>query len=127
MKGNKNAEKYTKEEALKLFQDSIGLALTKIEGKEEYKYDFIGEIARDLKTYHHIYIHLIARFPELDELFTELKQTLEANCYYNAKKGHIKEATGIVNLKSNHHWTDRQQIDGNFKGDVHISRKRWVK
>jgi hypothetical protein len=36
---------------------------------------------------------------------------LEANCYYNTKKGLIREATGIVNLKSNHKWTDRSQTD----------------
>ena len=45
---------------------------------------------------------------------------MERNCYSNTKKGIIKEATGIVNLKSNHKWTDRQTFEGdiNLKKDV---------
>ncbi len=105
--GNKNAEKYSKKDALKLFSDSLKKSMEMVDGGVEYKYDFIGEVARDLKTYHYIYAHLVNRFPELDSMFIELRANLEANCYCNTKKGKIREATGIVNLKSNHKWTDR--------------------
>ena len=132
LKGNKNAEKWTLTEATKLFSDSLVKALEKEKnaaGKETnaYKYDFIGEVARDLNTYHHVYAHLVTQYPELKSKFTELKATLEANCYFNTKKGNIREAIGIVNLKSNHKWTDRTQIDTNVDAHVHIGRKKWAK
>ena len=120
--GNKNAEKWNFKKAVKLFHDAIELTL-----KEEtyylkqgekavevtgYKYDFIGEVAKELGTYHQMITqHLPTRFPLLQRLKTQLINNLESNCYVNAKKGTIKEATGLVNLKSNHHWTDRQAIE----------------
>jgi len=112
-KGNKDAEKYNEKEAHKLLDRSIELANEVEDGA--YKFDFIGEVARELGTYHHIYRHLIKRFPELKGKFELLKSTLEANCYSNTKKGKIREATGIVNLKSNHKWTDRQEINQEIK------------
>lgn len=110
-KGNKNAEVYNEDEAIKLFNDSIEYANKFDEVDKFYEYDFIGEVARALGTYHHIYNHLVTRFPQLNQQLTELKDTLETNCYYNTKKGKIREATGIVNLKSNHKWTDRTQTE----------------
>ena len=115
--GNKNAEKWDSNEALKLFQDAIALteereSLT-IQGNkvEGYKFDFIGEIAAELGTFHQIFKHLNSRFPELTDLRNQLNNNIERNCYSNTKKSFIKEATGIVNLKSNWAWTDRQRID----------------
>ena len=102
--GNKNAEVWTIEEATEL----LGKALELSEGIE---YDFIGEIAKELKTYHQIFEYLIKKFPELKEIYIKVLNNLEANCFSNAKKGNIKEATAIVNLKSNHKWTDRQQVE----------------
>ena len=120
--GNKNAEKWSFKKAVKLYHEAIELS-----GEEEvfylkqgdkaievrgYKYDFIGEIARDLGTFHQLITrHLPDRFPKLKRLKNQLLNNLESNCYANTKKGIIKEATGIVNLKSNHKWTDRQDID----------------
>lgn len=75
-----------------------------------YKYDFIGELARELGTFHEIFTHLAKRFPSLKRLKNQLHTNLESNCYSNTKKGIIKEATGIVNLKSNWKWTDRQEV-----------------
>ena len=71
------------------------------------KYDFIGEIAQKLGTFRDIFKHLKERFPTLERKYNCLITNLESNCYLNTKKGMIKEATGIVNLKSNHKWTDR--------------------
>ncbi len=122
--GNSNAEKYNEEKAEKLFNKAIELALTK-EKNGAYTYDFIGEVARDLGTYHHVFRHLVTRFPKLTSKLTDLIQTLEANCYFNSKKGKIREATAIVNLKANHNWRDRQQIDHNLSGEVDIKPKKW--
>lgn len=116
-KGNKNAEKWTFEDAQQLFVDAIELTHQKetyflkqgekaIEVKG-YSFDFIGEIARELKTFKDIFNHLVKRFPELQHLKNQLDSNIESNCYWNTKKGNIREATGIVNLKSNWKWTDR--------------------
>jgi len=119
--GNKHAEKWTIEESTKLFETALQMAdeqetITIRQGTEfieilAYKYDFVGEILRHFDLYKELLGHLTTRFPELDNHRKTLMSKLESNCYYNTKKGLIREATGIVNLKSNHNWTDRQQTD----------------
>lgn len=126
--GNKNAEKWTFKKAVKLFKDAIDLSnemettYLKLNDKpvevHGYKYDFIGEIARELGTFHQIFDHLTERFSSLKRLKSQLHSNIESNCYYNAKKGNIKEATGIVNLKSNWKWTDRTQTDNKHSGTI---------
>lgn len=112
--GNKNAEKWTLEESAKLLESCIKLAAKKCEyatyGKKisGYEFDFIGELACELDTYHdNITRDIPNRHQSLKPLVTNIIRLMERNCYSNTKKGIIKEATGIVNLKSNHKWTDR--------------------
>lgn len=105
---NKNAEKWTEEEAVSLFDDALELSSHK-------DYDFIGEIARDLGTYREVFIYLSDKYKELRQTYKIIMSNLEANCFSHAKKGDIKEATAIVNLKSNYGWTDRQDLTS--KGD----------
>jgi len=108
LKGNKNAEIWTEKETLDLFYEAIKLT-------ESLEYDFIGEIAKDQGVYRSLYPHLITRFPECKRLYDIVLSNLEANCFRNAKKGDIKEATAIVNLKSNYKWTDRNDVTSNNK------------
>lgn len=103
--GNKNAEKWSFKKAIKLFKDAIELCDEKDD--DAYKFDFIGEIARELGTFHEIFEHLSKRFPSLKRLKNQLDTKIQSNCYSNTKRGKIREATGIVNLKSNWGWTDR--------------------
>jgi len=117
--GNKNAEQWTIEEANQLFDTSI-------EKSVEDDYDFIGEIARDLGTYREIYVYLKDKFPELKTKYEKILSNLEANCFSHTKKGLIKEATGIVNLKSNYKWTDRVQNDVDANVKVDIKPKDWT-
>lgn len=124
--GNRNAEKWTFKKAIMLFNDAI--ELTEIQEVYFYKqndkavevngmkYDFIGEIAKELGTFRDIFKHLKERFPSLERKYNCLITNLESNCYLNTKKGMIKEATGIVNLKSNHKWTDRNET--NHSGEI---------
>lgn len=122
--GNKNAEKWTLRKAVALFNDAIALTneketviITDSKGNvtntvDVYKFDFIGEIAGELGTYHQMITqHLPKRFTSLERLVNQLNNNIERNCYINTKKGYIKEATGIVNLKSNWKWQDRQTVD----------------
>ena len=132
--GNRNAEKWTFRKAVKLYNDAIklcdktetivvtkGAEIRKIEG---YKFDFIGEIAAELGTYHDLITRdLPSRFKVLQRRKNQLVRNLERNCYSNTKKGFIREATGLVNLKSNHKWTDR--ID-NTSGDKPLDTKTEV-
>lgn len=106
--GNRNAEKWTFRKAVKLFHDAI--ELTNQENDKGYEYDFIGEVARALGTYKDIFNQLIGRFPILKRLKNQIDTNIEQNCYYNGKKGIIKEASAIMNLKSNWKWTDRQDV-----------------
>ena len=123
--GNRNAEKWNIKKAIKLFNDAIELTnkkdktLVKVGDKvtefEGYEFDFIGEVARELGTFKEIFSHLIKRFPSLIRKHNSLITNIESNCYYNTKKGAIKEGTGIVNLKSNHRWTDRIEQNQNIE------------
>ena len=109
-KGNSNAEKYDEEGAIKLFEDAVKLSLN-------LDYDFIGEIAKELGTYIDVFDHLVRRFPNLKHLKAQMKRNCEVNCYSNTKNNVINTAAGIINLKSNHKWTDRTQTDHTTKGD----------
>ncbi len=114
--GNSNAKKWSEEEAIELLEEAIVLSNEKED--KVYKYDFIGEVARDLDTYHAVFKYLSNTFKSCEEPYEKLKMNLEANCFFNTKKGNIREAIGIVNLKSNYKWTDR--LD-NTSGDDKIS------
>ena len=109
-KENKNAEKWTEKEANDLFSSAIELST-------DDDYDFIGEIARDLNTYRDIFTYLSDKFPKLKDQYNKVLSNLEANCFSHSKKGTINTAVGIVNLKSNYGWTDRQQTDHTSGGE----------
>jgi len=111
LKGNTNAEKWTLEEATDFFDKAIELVTDYDASKDTYKFDFIGEVARQLNSYKEVFTYLKDKYPtELKEAHKRLISTLEANCFYNSKKGNINTAIGIVNLKSNHGWTDRADL-----------------
>jgi len=125
-KENTNAQKYTLQNAEDIFNKAIELSKTKtdyiISGQKikGYEYHFIGEVAtsEELDTYTDIFKYLKEAYPELLNLYNKLKNRLEANCFSDSKKGIIKEATAIMNLKSNYNWTDRQQVDANVNTSI---------
>jgi len=98
---NKNAEKWTEQEALILFHNAISLT------KGDSNYDFIGEVAKELNTYREIFTYLNNKFEVCKPLHNQLISNIESNCFSHGKKGEINTAMAIVNLKSNHGWTDR--------------------
>jgi hypothetical protein len=110
MEGNTNAEKWTLEKATKLFTDAVELS-------KNTDYDFIGEIAKQLDSYIDVFDYLVEKFPELKKLKNKMKRNCEANCFTNIKKENINTGAGIMNLKSNHGWTDRLQQDNTTKGE----------
>jgi len=109
LKGNDNAEKWTEEKATDLLERAVELS-------KNTDYDFIGEIAKDLDTYIDVFDYLVDKFPQLKKLKKKMKRNCEANCFSNIKRENINTGAGIMNLKSNHGWTDRVQNDHTTKG-----------
>ena len=108
-KENTNAEKWTIETATEFMTKAVELS-------KSYDYDFIGEIAKELDSYIDVFDYLVEKFPELKRLKTKMKRNCEVNCFSNIKKENINTAAGIINLKSNHGWTDRTQQDVTTQG-----------
>lgn len=108
-KENTNAEKWTIETATEFMSKAVELS-------KSYDYDFIGEIAKELDSYIDVFDYLVEKFPELKRLKTKMKRNCEVNCFSNIKKENINTAAGIINLKSNHGWTDRTQQDVTTQG-----------
>lgn len=107
-KNNTNAEKWTLKESIAFMQ--LALDTAKKEG-----YDFIGEVATHLDSYRDVFTYLKDKYPECLTLYKRLEQQCESNCFSHTKKGEINTAVGIINLKSNHGWTDR--VDNTTKGE----------
>ena len=99
-KGNTNAEKWTEEEALDFMRRSL-MAM------EKEPFDFIGELAQEMGKYRKLYNYLADKFPECKVILNKIEQECEANCFRHGKKGEIVPSLAIMNLKSNHGWTDR--------------------
>lgn len=111
---NNNAEVWDLDTAIKFMQDSLVLA-------KEKKHDFIGEVARDMDIYREVYSYLARKYKECDKIYKRINQECESNCFSHGKKGDINTAMAIVNLKSNHNWTDR--VDNTSKGNEIKSEK----
>ena len=107
-RGNNNAEKWNLKESLKLLNEALELSFNP-------EYDFIGEICQDLKIGRSQINYIVDKFPdELKSIYSLIIDNCETNCFRNAKKGNIREASAIINLKSNHKWTDRVDNTGNL-------------
>lgn len=101
-KGNTNAEKWTLEQTKDFFNDAVSMSSNK-------DYDFIGEVAKDLDQDKGVFDYLIEKFPieGFKRLKNRIKHNCETNCFRNGKNGNIIPSLAIMNLKSNHGWTDR--------------------
>jgi len=119
LENNKNAEKWTIEEAEKFFDLAVQFS-------NKLEYDFIGEVAKDLKQDKGVFDYLIEKFPDngFKRLKTRIKNNCEANCFRNGKNGIIIPSLAIMNLKSNHGWTDR--VDTTTKGKEITSVTRTI-
>src|SRR5690606_2091790 len=113
---NTNAEKWDKDTAYSFFEAAIELS-------EKDEYDFIGEVAKDMKQDKGVFDYLVEKFPELKKHKERIKNNCEVNCFRNGKKGNIVSALSIMNLKSNHGWTDRiaTKTDVNLNGKISLS------
>lgn len=80
-----------------------------------------------MDSYIEIFDYLIEKFPDLAKKKNKIKRNCEANCFSNAKKGNIKEASAIMNLKSNHGWKDRNEIEHSGNINSVITKINYIK
>lgn len=113
-KENTNAEKWGLDESIIFMQLALKTA-------KEKGHDFIGEVASDLDTYREVFVYLKNKFKECKPLYKRLEQQCESNCFSHGKTGKIVPSLAIMNLKSNHGWTDR--MDTTSKGNEIQSEK----
>ena len=102
--GNQYNEHWTIETASSFMNEAVELS-------SKNGYDFIGEVAKELDSYVDVFDYITDKFPELKPLKKRIKRNCEANCFSSGKKGDIVPSLAIMNLKSNHGWTDRVQQD----------------
>ena len=98
--GNQYSEHWTLEQSSDFLDKAIEIS-------KNNEYDFIGEVARQQNSYKEVYNYIVDKFPQLKHKLNQLKSNCERNCFYNGKKGNIIPSLAIMNLKSNHGWTDR--------------------
>ena len=112
---NKNAEKWDLETATSFFNEVLELSYNS-------EYDYIGELAFSLKQDKGVFDYLTRKYPELKKYKNHILSNCEVNCFRNAKKGKINTAIGIVNLKSNHGWSDKVDKEKNVskKTEIHF-------
>lgn len=98
--GNQYSEHWTLEQSSDFLDKAIEISKKK-------EYDFIGEVARQQNSYKEVYNYIVDKFPQLKHKLIQIKSNCERNCFYNGKNGDIIPSLAIMNLKSNHGWTDR--------------------
>jgi len=116
MRNNNNAEIWTYDEASEFINTALSMSFNP-------DYDFIGEILQDLKQDKGTLDYIVNKYSDLSRVKNHILSNCETNCFRNSKKGNIREATAIVNLKSNHGWTDRTktEIGGEIKTGQNIN------
>ncbi len=118
--GNQYSEHWTEEKAAEFMKEAV--ELSKVEG-----YDFIGEVAKQLDSYVDVFDYIVDKFPKLKPLKNRIKRNCEVNCFSSGKKGEIIPSLAIMNLKSNHGWTDRVDQTTNGKDStVNIPVHKWL-
>jgi len=115
--GNQYNEHWTLEQS----EDFLNEAVKK---SEENGFDFIGEVAKELGSYVDVFDYIVDKFPTLKHLKQRIKRNCETNCFSSGKKGDIVPSLAIMNLKSNHGWTDR--VDNTTQGKAITSVTRTI-
>jgi hypothetical protein len=115
--GNQYNEHWTLEQSEAFLNEAV-------KKSEENGFDFIGEVAKELGSYVDVFDYIVDKFPTLKHLKQRIKRNCETNCFSSGKKGDIVPSLAIMNLKSNHGWTDR--VDNTTQGKAITSVTRTI-
>lgn len=117
---NTNAEKWTLESATELFERCLAVAKDKTSDSN----DFIGEVAQECGTTLSSLDYIKTKFPALQSIYNQIKSNCESNCFRNGKNHKINASLAIMNLKSNHGWTDRVQTENtNVNHNIEVTKE----
>jgi hypothetical protein len=115
MPGNKNGEKWSKERAIKLFEDAITIV------EEDSDLMFFSELAREQNVYTDIYTYLPGeRFTEVVELRSlkkQLKSIFKDRILRNGMLGKANPAVVIFIMKNDYDMADKKQMDVTSAGE----------
>jgi len=121
-KDNDNAEIWSEEKANEFLNECYSLTRQKttyvVYGGarlDGFEFHYIGEVCAELEQYVDLPLYLKNKFTSSKKIYNKIKTKLESNCFSDSKKGIIKEASAIMNLKSNYGWTDR--VDNTSKDE----------
>lgn len=105
-KNNINAQKWTKETATALLDQALELSY-------KPQYAWTGSILRELFVAKSTLQLILEKFPELKTTYELIKDNCAHNCFVLASDKSKHNAGYILNLKSNHGWTDRVENTNN--------------
>lgn len=112
-KGNKNAEKWTKQVVLdhlyQIFDDV-----------EHNKLVYLGIALANIGLYNTIWTDWIAKFGDdkvVSQLIKRIEAKIEANLLSQALSNKVNSAIAIFVLKNKYKWSDKQEIDHTTGGD----------
>lgn len=109
--GNKYAEKYTLEEAHKIFSQALEIL------ESDPQILFIGEVAVKQKIYRELYAYLVNKFSDDEKVFNAIKTIetiIEARLNKAGLTNDVNATMAIFGLKNNHGWKDRTETDFTF-------------
>lgn len=112
-KGNRYAEKWTKQVVLdhlqQIFQDV-----------EDNKLVYLGIAVANIGLYNDIWADWVTKFGGVDEvsrLIKRIEAKIEANLLSEALTNKVNSAIAIFVLKNKYKWSDKQEIDHTTGGD----------
>ena len=116
LRGNKNAEKWTEEQAINLYSDLCDKA------RANNNYLLINVLSGVITIDQHEYIK--AKFKDsktVSQLIKELTDICESNLTEAMLNGKVKETASIFLLKAKYGYIDKQQIEHEHKGSININ------
>lgn len=106
-KNNTNAKKWSEKTATALLENALELSM-------EPQYAWIGSIWRELAVAKSTIHDICENYPELKVTLEMVKDNCAHNCFELASDKTKHNAGYILNLKSNHGWTDRVENTNNI-------------
>jgi len=112
-KGNKTAEKWTRQNTLKILDEIL-------ENVKHDKIFYLGVALAQIDLYSELWSFWINKFKGDDDVFQAIKRVeaqIESNLLLQAGTNKINATIAIFVLKNKYKWSDKQEIDHTSKGE----------